>query len=218
MRTGIFGGTFNPIHMAHLRLAEEVGEACDLERVIFIPAALPPHKTVEDDVSFAHRLAMVEIAGAGNPKFQVSDLESCRGGKSYSVHTIEIFRRDNPQDEIFFIIGMDSFRDLSSWKDYQHLFDLAHLVVVSRPGVAAEDPEELLPVAIRPQFCYDQMPNELRHQSGHQVIFLQETYLDISSSRIRQLVAANRSIRYLVPSVVADYLYSNGLYRKTERT
>jgi len=218
MRTGIFGGTFNPIHQAHLRIAEEVREKCALDRVIFVPAASPPHKRVSDDVSFAHRLAMVELAVADHPQFLVSDLESCRGGKSYSVHTLEIFRESNPNDELFFIIGMDSFRDLASWKDYERLFGLAQLVVVSRPGVEVGTPAELLPVAIKEQFCYDQAPNQLRHQSGHRVIFLQDTYLDISSSRIRQLVAAERSIRYLVPSEVADYIIRNRLYRNGERS
>ena len=218
MRIGILGGTFNPIHLAHLRIAEEVREACALDRVLFIPAALPPHKDVAEEVPFAHRLAMVEVAIAGNRHFGVSALEGQRQGKSYSVHTLEILHHENPADEYYFIVGMDSFRDITSWKEYKRLFELAHIVVVARPGWADGDPLDLLPVAIRADFCYDCAAKILRHRCGTSVIFLAETRLDISSTRIRQLVAEERSIRYLVPAAVADYIVRHGLYRDQERS
>ncbi len=213
MNLGILGGTFNPIHLAHLRLAEEVREVCALDRVLFIPAATPPHKAVAEEVSFSRRLAMVEAAIADNPYFAVSDLEGRRSGKSYSVHTLELLRTSYPADELYFIIGQDSFCDLSSWREYPRLFELAHLVVVARPGVAQGDPLQQLPVAIRNDFCYDFSLKKLLHRSGTTVIFLQETLLDISSTAIRRLVTAGRSVRYLVPPVVESYLVSHGLYR-----
>ena len=217
MRTGIFGGTFNPIHLAHLRIAEEVRESCALERILFLPAAAPPHKSVAENVSFTHRLAMVRAAIADNPGFFVSDLESRRAGKSYSVETLELLRREEPDDDFFFIIGMDSFRDLHLWKDFHRLFRLTNLVVADRPGVEMVDPLQLLPVAMRGEFCYDS-PLKLRHHCGTTVIFLRERRLDISSTGIRRLVGEGRSIRYLVPPAVADYIDRHGLYRGPERT
>jgi nicotinate-nucleotide adenylyltransferase len=217
MRIGILGGTFNPIHLAHLRIAEEVREACSLDRVLFIPAADPPHKPVAEEVPFAQRLAMVEAAIADNPAFAASDLESHRTGKSYSVHTLEILRRDQPDQELFFIIGMDSFRDIGSWREYRRLFPLAHIVVAARPGISSDDPQALLPVAIRGDFCYDAQSKTLLHRSGNRVIFLEETLLDISSTRIRRLAADGRSIRYLVTPAVEEYVSTHGLYRDQKR-
>ncbi len=218
MKTGILGGTFNPPHLAHLRIAEEVRKACALDQILFIPAATPPHKATADDVPFAQRLAMVGLAIAGHPAFAVSDIEGRRPGKSYSVHTLEILRRERPDDDFHFIIGMDSFRDLPLWKDYRHLFELTNLVVAARPGVAATDPLKLLPVAIRDEFCYDIPSKTLHHRSGCQVIFLEETFLDISSTRIRRLIAAGRPVRHLVPAAVEDYIANHGLYRGPERS
>lgn len=215
MRTGILGGTFNPIHFAHLRIAEEVREACALDRVLFLPASSPPHKNAADALPFVHRLAMAEAAVAGNPAFAVSDLEARREGKSYSVHTLEILRRELPDDAFFFIIGMDSFRDLSTWREYRRLFELTSLAVASRPGIAAENPLQFLPAALQGEFEYDKDQRKLRHRSGTEVIFLEETFLDISSTRIRRLVSEGRSIRYLVPDAVEAYIRHHGLYRRS---
>ena len=217
MRIGIFGGTFNPIHLAHLRVAEEVREACRLGEVLFLPAAAPPHKEVAEEIAFGHRLAMVETAIADHPDFAASDLEAHRGGKSFSVDTLTILHRQRPGNAFYFIIGLDSFRDITSWHHYRRLFELANIVVAARPGVTGKAPEDLLPVAIRDQFCYDDQSKNLRHASGTALIFLEETRLDISSTRIRQLLAQGRSIRYLVPPPVADYINRHGLYRPQER-
>lgn len=213
MKTGILGGTFNPIHLAHLRIAEEVRQACELEQVLFMPAADPPHKPVAGEVPFFHRLAMVRAAIADNPAFAASDLENRRQEKSFSVRTLEILQQENPQGEYFFIIGLDSFRDLTSWKDYQRLFALAHMVVVSRPGVDLEKPLTALPVAVQNEFCYASDTGMLHHKSGHILRFLTETRLEISSTRIREDLAAGRSIRYLVPSAVRNYIDVHGLYQ-----
>ncbi len=217
MKTGIIGGTFNPIHLAHLRIAEEVRLACGLDRVLFMPAAIPPHKSLADDIPFVHRYAMVEAAVADNPYFSACDLEARRPGKSYSVATLEILHTQFSEDEFYFIIGMDSYRAIDTWKDYSRLFQLTNLVVAARPGHAGDDPLALLPVVIRGQFCYDKQSNVLRHKSGNRVIFLQETFLDISSTRIRRQVAEHGSIRYLVPSVVDDYICRHTLYGFRER-
>lgn len=217
-RLGIFGGTFNPIHLAHLRLAEEARERCQLDQILFLPTADPPHKTLPDESpSFSHRLAMVAAAIAGNPAFSVSGLEGERPGKNYSVQILERLYSLYPHRDFFFIVGMDSFRDLAAWHDYRRLFLLTNLVVTRRPGVVADDLQKLLPVAIRAEFCYDSSTKMLTHVSGNQVILLEETFLDISSTAIRQLLLGGRSVRYLLPTPVAEYIDQHALYRGRER-
>ena len=215
MKTGILGGTFNPIHLAHLRVAEEAQKAFRLDRILFIPAAVPPHKEIAGEVCFSHRLAMVERAIRDYPSFQVSDLEIRRSGKSFSVDTLEILQREDPAGERFFIVGLDSYRDIASWKDYARLFSLCHLVVTTRPGVAIENPLAPLPVAIREDFCYDSHAGKILHKSGNYVFFLSGTHLDISSTQVRQRLIEGQSVRQLVPPIVADYIEEHGLYRTT---
>lgn len=215
MRTGILGGTFNPIHLAHLAIAEAASRTCRLDRVLFLPAADPPHKPIAGEVAFAHRLAMVELAIAENPAFCASDLEARRTGKSYSVETLKLLRKRYPDDVFYFIIGLDSFRDLASWKAYEKLFRLANLVVASRPGIST-DLRALLPIAIHQQFCYSAESKNLLHNSGHAVILLEETRLEISSTEIRNRIAAQQSIHNLVPGPVADYIDRHGLYRRID--
>lgn len=215
MKTGILGGTFNPIHNAHLRIAEEVQQAFALDRILFIPAATPPHKDVAGEVSFKHRLAMVEVAIQGNPAFQASDIETHRRGKSFSVDTLEILRQEDPRGERFFIIGLDSYRDISSWKDFEKLFSLCHLVVTTRPGIKIEAPLAPLPVAIHEDFCYDKRAEKIRHKSGNYVFFLRETQLDISSTQVRELLAAGQPATGIIPAAVEDYIEEHGLYRNT---
>lgn len=217
MRIGIFGGTFDPIHYAHLRCAEEARESCALDRVLFIPAADPPHKAPGNCLPFHHRLAMVEAAVADHPAFFASDLEARRSGKSYSVDTLEILQRSYPGADLYFIVGLDSFRDLPTWWEYERLFSLANLVVTRRPGVEFDALTCLLPVAIQTQFCYDGAKNALRHTSGKAVVMLEETYLDISSTYIRQTLCNGRSVRYLLPAAVGAYIEQHGLYRGQER-
>lgn len=218
-RLGIFGGTFNPIHLAHLRLAEEARERCGLDQVLFLPSADPSHKTLpEGSPSFVHRLAMVAVAIAGNPAFAVTDLEGKESGKNYSVQILERLHALYPHCEFFFLIGMDSFRDLATWHDYRRLFGLTNLVVTRRPGVDDHDLYGLLPVAIRSEFCYDPATKMLTHSSGTRIIPLEETFLEISSTSIRQLLRSGRSVRYLLPTPVADYIEQHALYQGRERS
>jgi nicotinate-nucleotide adenylyltransferase len=213
MKTGILGGTFNPIHLAHLRIAEEVQQTCKLDRVLFIPAAEPPHKDVAGEVSFTHRLAMVEAAIDYNTAFQASDIETRRSGKSFSVDTLEILRQQDPHGERYFIIGLDSYRDIASWKDFSRIFSLSHLVITTRPGVLVKEPLEPLPVAMHKDFCYDKESKKIRHQSGNYLIFLEETKLDISSTQIRERLRKGQSVEHLLPSDVAVYIEKHGLYK-----
>ena len=212
MKIGIIGGTFNPIHVAHLRIAEEVGDRFDLDRVIFMPAAAPPHKPLADELPFAWRCAMVELAVADNPRFTVSDLEGKRGGKSYSIDTLRALREKYPDDELFFIVGSDSFRDFSSWREYAAIFYVCNVVVVERPSAVIADLTSCLSVAIAAEFCYYGAEKRLAHRSGYSVYYLEGIPLDISSSAIRKLVHQGRSVRYLVPEAVDNYIKEQRLY------
>jgi nicotinate-nucleotide adenylyltransferase len=212
MNIGLMGGTFNPVHLGHLRIAEEAREQCLLDRVLFIPAGDPPHKPLAGEVSFARRCEMVRLAIAGNPAFELSDVEGQRGGKSYSVDTLAHFHRQRPEDRLFFIIGSDSFLEIGLWHRYAEIFRLCSLIVVERPGRPLVEPLEALPVAIRGEFSYTEPLRRLRHSSGQSVHILAGRPLDISSTAIRSLAAAGRSISHLVPSAVEAYIKSQRIY------
>ncbi|HJV33665.1 nicotinate-nucleotide adenylyltransferase [Geomonas sp.] len=212
MKIGILGGTFNPIHNAHLRIAEEARDVFQLDRVMFIPAATPPHKPHVGELSFASRLDMVRLAIADNPSFSASDMEGQRGGRSYSIDTLRALKAEFPDDELYFIVGADSFNDISTWREYAAIFTLCNLVCVQRPGSTIKSLAKALPVAMAPQFCYDSAAKRLNHSSGHCVYALDGVLLDISSSHIRQLVRGRRSIRYLVPDAVDHYIKEQRLY------
>jgi len=213
MKIGIIGGTFNPVHNAHLRIAEEVGEMFFLDRVVFIPSASPPHKPLAGELAFRQRFRMVELAIRDNPRFAVSDLEGQRGGKSYSVDTLRVLRAEHPDDEFFFIIGSDSFLEIGQWREYREIFSLCNIVAVERPGSRIPDPSAVLPVAIAGEFCYHGPEKRLAHRSGYSVYCCSGVPLAISSSSIRKLVRLDRSIRYLVPEAVAHFIKEHRLYK-----
>lgn len=214
MKIGILGGTFNPIHFGHLHIAEEVYIACGLDQVWFLPTCQPPHKALAENVDFTQRLEMVEAAIAGIEHYRVCDLEGQRGGTSYSVTTLELLGRKYPGHEFFFIMGLDSFREIGSWKSYPRLFELAHIVVTARPGFSG-DPSSLLPVAIADQFCYDADAKKLCHDAGFSVIFISHTSRDISSTNVRKAVTEKEAIDGLVPAGVIDYIDRHRLYAAT---
>jgi nicotinate-nucleotide adenylyltransferase len=221
-RIGIFGGTFNPIHLGHLRSAEEVREAQQLDRILFIPSATPPHKAVNGLVTAAHRLAMARLAVAGNPSFRVSTVEIERGGPSYSVDTLRLLRARMPAAQFFFILGIDAFREIATWRDYRGIFALANLVVTSRPPGPLLTPRttlhSLLPVAARAEFCYRPVTRELEHSTGNRIVFQRISGLEISASAIRHQLLQQSSIRYLVPTSVERYIARHGLYARKVRS
>ena len=217
-RLGIFGGTFDPIHLAHLRCAEEAREALSLDQVLFIPSASPPHKGGAV-ASGADRLAMVRRAIAGHASFRASSIELERSGRSYSIDTLRALRERFPEPTKFvFLLGLDAFREIGTWKQYADLFSLADFAVLSRPPRRNPSPRSLLPVAARRQFCYAASERMLVHTSGNRIVFLDVTPLDISASDIRQRVRRGNSIRYLVPSSVERYLDRHQLYRRGNRS
>lgn len=214
MKIGLFGGTFDPIHWGHLRSAEEVSETFGLDRVYFIPAAVPPHKRGQTTTPARHRLQMVRLAVAKNPKFSASTIEIERSGVSYSIDTVRDFAaQSSKEDSLYFIIGLDAFREIGTWKDYAEIFPLCNFIVTSRPGSKEKDPLKGTGVAVKKLFCYDFKQKSYRHESGTRIHFDELTDIAISASEIRALVKDGKSIRYLVPYEVETYIKRHALYR-----
>jgi len=213
LRVGILGGTFDPIHLGHLRVAEEIGEGLDLEKIYLIPAAVPPHKDTKPISSFHHRLAMTRLAAEESPILEALDFEGRRQGLSYSVETLREFHQIfKPSPTLFFILGMDAFLEIRTWKEYERLFDYAHFVVIKRPGSQSEELEPFL-LSLDVSFSRGDREDTFIHPSGNLLIYKKATLMDISSTQIREMVAAGKSIRFLVPESVRSYLMEKGLYR-----
>jgi nicotinate-nucleotide adenylyltransferase len=211
---GILGGTFDPIHTAHLRAACELREAEGLDEIRFVPSAVPPHKRSVTIAAAAHRLRMVELAVADEPGFRVWPVELNRSGPSYSVDTLRALRAEvGAGTRIVFALGRDAFADFPTWKDPADICALCDIVVLTRPPWPLTLALEDLPVAARQAFCYDSLSDTFRHESGHLVKLLGITPLDISATAIRDRVRQGRSIRYLVPAPVEAYIARHGLYR-----
>jgi nicotinate-nucleotide adenylyltransferase len=196
MRLGLFGGTFDPIHVGHLILAEQCRESCRLDEVWFVVAGAPPHKP-GDRTSMAHRLEMVRIAIAGHAAFAVSEIEASRPGPHYSVETLDSVRRERPGDELFFLIGADSLADLPFWREPGRIAQLATIVVVNRPGIEEVDPAR--------------MPN--LGPGAHPLMSVTIPPIGVASSDLRRRLAEGRSIRYMVPREVEAYIEAQTLYR-----
>ncbi|MBN1894405.1 nicotinate-nucleotide adenylyltransferase [bacterium] len=194
MRTGVMGGTFDPIHMGHLLLAETVRDECGLDCVLFVPASIPPHKTDDPVSDPAHRLAMTALAVEGSDGLCVSDCEVRRGGVSYTVDTLRALSdlSDTKGDEFHLILGMDNLLDLHAWRDPDALFRLAAVIVMDRPGVPEEKAD--------PRFL-----SRIRR--------VRTPLIQISSTEIRARVKNGKSIQFWVHPAVERYILRNGLYR-----
>ncbi len=196
MRLGLFGGTFDPIHLGHLILAEQCREVCRLDRVWFVVAGAPPHKRGDRTPVF-HRIEMARIAIAGHQAFEVSDIEARRPGPHYSVDTLDAVHRERPGDDLFFLIGADSLVDLPTWRDPAGIARLATIVVVNRPGMDEVDP------SILPSFG----------PGTKDLQFVTIPSIGLASKFLRQRLAERRTIRYMVPRGVEAYIEAQGLYR-----
>ena len=193
-RYGILGGTFDPIHIGHLIAAQSSQDALNLDRVLFLPSAHPPHKKETSISPYEIRRKMVELAIQGNPIFEISDLESQRSDPSYTIRTLEDLRSVYPREEfdLFLLIGGDSLVEFSTWRDPEAIFAQITVTVFARPGYD----ESSAPNVFRENAKWVTMPQ-----------------IDISSSDIRKRIADERSIRYLVPNKVEEFIFSHGLYR-----
>lgn len=188
MKIGILGGTFNPIHIGHLILAEEVREKLALDKLIFVPTYLPPHKDNSDIAEAPHRYRMISTAIKGNRYFSLSDIEIKRKTRSYTIDTLREFKNTYPQDELYFITGSDLLNYLEDWKDLNEIISMVKFIVGTRPGYPLEKiPAFISTVAIRP--------------------------VDISAFQIRQRIRENKSFHYLVPETVFKYINRHKLYR-----
>ncbi len=187
-KIGILGGTFNPIHYGHLILGEQVLGQLKLDRVIFVPTFIPPHKSSKDVIGSHDRLNMIKLAVSGNSRFTVSDLEMRRKGMSYTVDTLRQIKSKYPSSELFFICGSDLVSEIPKWKDVGEIYKLARFVLVKRPGFG-------------------------KRLSGRPFLKIDVAQVDISSSLIRALVKSGRSIRYLTPANVVRYIEARRLYR-----
>ncbi len=213
VQVGLFGGTFNPVHWGHLRAAEEVYEAFNLSKVIFVPTNLPPHKDRDDVIAASHRMKMLELALEENPHFSISDVELKRGGTSYSIETIQCFTTTERRDvRLFFIIGIDAFLEIQLWKDYKELFSLCDFIVMSRPPYDVTTPQKMIPSILTKEFSYEPEQKRFVSDAATSIYFRNVTPLDISSHQIRRLLKDGRSIKYLVAKKVEDYIKEKGLY------
>ncbi|GEK92067.1 nicotinate-nucleotide adenylyltransferase [Alkalibacterium kapii] len=186
-KVGILGGTFNPPHIGHLIIAEQVKDQLDLEEVLFIPNAHPPHKKEKESLAESHRLAMLSESIKDNQDFKIETVELKRGGKSYTYDTILELKKAAPEVDFYFIIGADMVEDLKNWYRIEDLVEIVQFVAVNRP--------------------------HYRMETDYPVIAVDVPNVDISSSLIRQKVADHCSIKYLVPEKVEEYINSKGLYK-----
>jgi len=194
MKIGIFGGTFDPIHMGHLIVAETVRSDFQLDRILFIPASKPPHKPGRTFASFTDRKSMIKQALKDNPFFQLSDVEHRRSGVSYTIDTIRWFQKSKIWEKhiFFLLIGADSLLELSTWKDPDDIFKSVRVLVLRRPGS-------------------DITKSEKRYLE--KVTIVDVPHIDISSTKIRNRIGRNQTVRYWVPEAVERYIHKKGLYR-----
>ena len=210
MAIGIFGGTFDPVHLGHLRAAEEIRESFGLERVYFVPASIPPHKRGKRIAGIDQRVEMLKTAIRGNAHLRLSELEIKRGGVSYSIDTVKTFEKR--YGEIYFILGVDAFLEIDTWHCYEELFSHAHFVIMLRPMEGGRPAFEVLPEAVRRDAR--RIDGEtLEHASGRRIYLKRVTQLDISSTRIREASRQGKSIKYLVPDKIERFIDQRGLYR-----
>lgn len=201
-RVGIMGGSFDPVHLGHLVIAQDAAEHLGLSKVVFIPAAIPPHKQHVQQVDAGHRLNMLNLALEDNAMFCVSDAEIQRGGLSYTVDTIKALRDIHRDADLFLIVGSDTLVELHTWHRIDEVLQLCSVATVLRPGI---DSIDIIEQRI-------QLPERCKMELMDHVI---ETHrIGISSTEIRQRIAAGRSICYLVPPEVEAYIYEHGLYRE----
>jgi nicotinate-nucleotide adenylyltransferase len=214
--TGIFGGTFDPIHYGHMRVAEEIAEMTRLEEMRIVPAAaprlrFPPIASIQD------RVAMVRLAIEDNPRFILDEREAKRRGASYSIDSLRELKRELGESVILcFVLGADAFMKLPEWHSWRELFGLCHFIIAARPGHALITDPDVLPLALKEE-CAQRWVSDagaLEHVSCGLIFIAPTTLLDISATRIRACVAAGKSIRYLLPDATLDYIAANHLYSK----
>jgi nicotinate-nucleotide adenylyltransferase len=217
---GLFGGTFNPIHLGHLRVAQEVKEGFGLARVYFIPSAIPPHKGVSDLAKAQDRYQMLAEAIYENPGFVASDVELKREGRSYTIDTIQHFKsileKDTP---CYLIVGSDAFLEIDTWKDFRDLFNLIPFIVMKRPSKIHGYNDffnmlaRYITASVTGGYELSEDKSCFQHACKQPIYLVDVTPIDISSTKIRNLVRQGASVKYLVPDIVEKYIQTKGLYQ-----
>lgn len=212
---GLFGGTFNPVHIGHIKVAEEVITRLPLDGILFIPSYIPPHKNRGEVVPVRHRLRMVEIACQGHPSWQVSDVEARRRGPSYSIETLRRMKKAQPGDQFFFIVGTDAFLEIETWKDYELLIQECSFVIVKRLGFAIELVKKVID-KIKPASLIVLKKTDIL-ESGRSLsvglYVLEAETPDVSSTEIRKRLKVGLPVTGLVPPGVEEYIEKYKLYR-----
>jgi nicotinate-nucleotide adenylyltransferase len=221
-RIGLFGGTFNPIHNGHLQVAGEVRIGFELDHILLIPSAIPPHKEMETVANADDRMAMIRLAIEGDPMFRVSDAELKRNGRSYTIDTVSVFKDTFPRKtSLFFILGLDAFLEIESWKSFRELFDVISMIVMSRGEMGKVqgwcrpqiEMEKLLYLRISNRYRFDEHRSAFLHPEKPPVFLFAVKPCSISSTSVRDRIKQGVSIKSLVPKPVRNYIKSKGLYR-----
>lgn len=214
----IFGGTFDPVHFGHLRLAQELGSLIAADSVLFVPAGNPPHRAATVAPAQA-RVAMLERGLAGNPRFRLDQREIRKATPSYTIETLTELRAESGNTPLALLLGSDAFTALAGWHRWRELFDLAHIVVAHRPGPAA-DWRDHLPSQLGEETAQRLVQDaaSLKNRPAGHILVHAITALDISASNIRRLICSRQSAQYLLPDSVIDYIQSEGLYSTGETT
>ncbi len=216
MKIGILGGTFNPIHYGHLRIAEEVRESFNLTKVLFIPSGIPPFKFSEELIPAHHRIEMVRIAIKSNPFFEVSDIEIKREGISYTVDTLEVLRKQYPDSTLYFIAGADAVAEFQKWHRPERILELVEFIIVTRPGAPLLGLKNLLIYGI-PEDGLMRFINEEIAKFQHKPFYFERvSAISISGTLIRSFIKARRSIKYLLPEEVEYYIIKNRILDYTK--
>lgn len=212
-RLGVLGGTFNPLHLGHFRAAESVRETMLLDRILFVPARIPPHKSDPDITPAEDRYSMIQAALGSESGFEVSRIEIDREGPSYTIDTLRELEKRRPDADIFFITGVDSFHDIQTWWHWKELLESYPFIVHGRPGCDLNGAYEAVPEHLRSLLVT--LPEDATPpiEARSTVYLIQIVTLNISSTEIRARVRRGRSIRYLVPVEVEEFIRSHRLYR-----
>jgi nicotinate-nucleotide adenylyltransferase len=219
-RIGLFGGTFNPIHLGHVQVIQEVKQGFGLDKIFIIPSALPPHKTPDGLVDAGDRIEMIRLSFSNHPDFAVSDVELNRSGPSYTIDTVRHFKSILPEDsELFLILGSDAFLEIDTWKSYKDLFLLIPFIVMSRgtEGINSrmfgrKIVGDYLKSKISEGYNLSASQSSYIHKEKQPVYVFDVTPIDISSTKIRKLIKNGSPIKSLVPEIVEAFIKSKGLY------
>jgi len=220
MNIGLFGGTFNPVHLGHLRTIREVSEKFNLSKTLLIPAAKPPHKSVRDIAPAPDRLEMIRLAVEHVPEFELSDVELNRSGPSYTIDTVKHYLAGTGEkNRLYLVMGLDAFLEIDTWKSYKDLLRLIQIIIMTRPGSGEGDigskrtaAEHFINETISDRYAKTASGTTFEHSEYQRIHFTDVSPLDISGTQIRRLIRKGRSIQFLVPEKVERYIFQRGLY------